>query len=655
MRAELVLYSAAQRKGGTDMKHGFVKVAAATPDIRVADVEFNTKKICEGIDEACGNKAKIIVFPELCVTGYTCGDLFTQDVLLKSAREALKKIAEHTAGKDILVFVGAPLSVRGKLYNVAAAMNRGEIIGFTTKTFLPNYAEFYEMRQFTPGPEEMGYALFDGEEIPFGPQILFEADGMEDLTVSAEICEDVWSPIPPSIRAALEGATVIVNCSASDETIGKDTYRRELIAGQSARLIAGYVYANAGEGESTTDVVFGGHNIIAENGAVLKESGRYCNEIIYSEFDIQRIVSERRKNTTFAAVPQGELLRVPFFIETEDIELTRTFPKKPFVPSDESARAKRCEEILTIQAMGLKKRLAHTHAKTAVVGISGGLDSTLALLVTARAFDMLGRDKKEIIAVTMPCFGTTDRTYNNACEMTKKTGATLQEVPIAEAVNVHFRDIGQDPGNHDVTYENAQARERTQVLMDIANRTGGMVIGTGDMSELALGWATYNGDHMSMYGVNASVPKTLVRHLVKYAADETTDGELKRVLYDVLDTPVSPELLPPKDGDIAQKTEDLVGPYELHDFFLYYMLRFGYEPEKIFRLAEATFAGDYDKETILKWLKTFCRRFFSQQFKRSCLPDGPKIGTVALSPRGDWRMPSDACAAVWMKELEEIK
>lgn len=639
------------------MRHGFVKVAAATPDIRVADVEYNTENICRAIGEACERKAKIIVFPELCITGYTCGDLFTQDVLLEAARRALQHIAKYTEDKDILAFVGMPLAVRGKLYNTAAALNRGKILGFTTKTFLPNYAEFYEMRQFTPGPDQAGYILFEGEQVLFGPQILFEASGMEDLIVSAEICEDVWSPVPPSIQAAIEGATVIVNCSASDETIGKDTYRRELIAGQSARLIAGYVYANAGEGESTTDVVFGGHNIIAENGAVLKEAARYKNEIIYSEFDLKRIVSERRKNTTFQADPDGTLMRVPFTVEMEkeDVELTRVFPKTPFVPSDESARAERCEEILTIQAMGLKKRLAHTNSKTAVVGISGGLDSTLALLVTARAFDMLGRDKKDIIAVTMPCFGTTDRTYQNACEMSKKTGATLREVPIAEAVNVHFRDIGQDPEEHDVTYENSQARERTQVLMDIANRTGGMVIGTGDMSELALGWATYNGDHMSMYGVNASVPKTLVRHLVKYAADETKDQELKSVLYDVLDTPVSPELLPPKDGDIAQKTEDLVGPYELHDFFLYYMLRFGYEPTKIFRLAKRAFEGDYDGEVILKWLKTFCRRFFSQQFKRSCLPDGPKVGTVALSPRGDWRMPSDACAAVWMKELDEIE
>lgn len=637
------------------MKNGFVKVAAATPDIRVADVEFNTQNIINAMEEAQKNGAKILVFPELCVTGYTCSDLFDHSVLLKASRKALLEIAENTNDKDMLVFVGAPLEVNGKLYNVAAAMNQGEIIGFTTKTFLPNYGEFYEMRQFTPGPQTVREITFEGKKIPFGPQILFQAEGMEELVVAAEICEDVWSPVPPSIQAALEGATVIVNCSASDETIGKDTYRRALISGQSARLISGYIYANAGEGESTTDLVFGGHNIIAENGTILKESSRYVNEIIYSEIDLQRITGERRKNTTFQPLDEETLVRVPFTVKETKTFLTRTFPKKPFVPSDEQTRAQRCEEILTIQAMGLKKRLAHTNARTAVVGISGGLDSTLALLVTARAFDMLGRDKKDIIAVTMPCFGTTDRTYQNACEMSKKVGATLIEVPIADAVNVHFRDIGHDPEDHSVTYENCQARERTQVLMDIANKTWGMVIGTGDLSELALGWATYNGDHMSMYGVNASVPKTLVRHLVKYAADDTKDEALKNVLYDVLDTPVSPELLPPKDGDIAQKTEDLVGPYELHDFFLYFMLRFGYEPSKIFRIACMTFDGEYDKETIFKWLETFCRRFFSQQFKRSCLPDGPKVGTVALSPRGDWRMPSDACVAVWMRDLEACR
>ena len=636
------------------MKQGFVKVAAVTPDIRVADVEFNKEQICRKMDEAAASGAKIIVFPELCVTGYTCSDLFTQDVLLDHAREVLTEIAAHTRDMDALVFVGAPLAVDGELYNVAAAMNHGKILGLTTKTFLPNYGEFYEMRQFREGPEKAREIEFDGEMVPFGPKILFTAKQMEHLIVAAEICEDVWSPVPPSIEAVREGATVIVNCSASDETIGKATYRESLIEGQSARLIAGYIYSNAGEGESTTDLVFGGHNLIAENGTILAESKRFENGIIYSEIDVNRLMSERRKNTTFKTAKERTLARVPFDIEITETELTRVFPSRPFVPSENRERAKRCEEILTIQAMGLKKRLEHTHAKCAVVGISGGLDSTLALLVTAKAFDALGLDRKHIISVTMPCFGTTDRTYNNACKMSLSLGAELREVPIAAAVIQHFKDIGHDPEDHSVTYENSQARERTQVIMDIANANGGMVIGTGDMSELALGWATYNGDHMSMYGVNASVPKTLVRHLVQYYADTTDDKELQEVLYDVLDTPVSPELLPPKDGKIAQKTEDLVGPYELHDFFLYYFLRFGYAPSKIYRIAKYSFAGEYDDETIYKWLRTFCWRFFAQQFKRSCLPDGPKVGTVALSPRGDWRMPSDACVASWMRDLEQV-
>ena len=635
------------------MRHGFIKVAAATPDIRVADVDYNKGQIIKQMDEAAEAGAKIIVFPELCITGYTCSDLFLQDILLNSAKKALVKIAEHTKNLDALVFVGAPIAVGGELYNVAAALNHGNILGFTTKSFLPNYGEFYEMRQFRPGPKKAEKILFGGKEIPFGPQLLFVENQMANLIVSAEICEDVWSPVPPSIEAAREGATVIVNCSASDETIGKASYREALISGQSARLISGYIYANAGEGESTTDLVFGGHNLIAENGTILAEAKRFSNGIIYTEFDVQKIANERRKNTTFTETQEHVLPRIPFGLEQTETILTRTFPSRPFVPRDDQERAKRCEEILTIQAMGLKKRLAHTHAKSAVVGISGGLDSTLALLVTAKAFDALGLERSGITAVTMPCFGTTDRTYQNACKMSLKVGATLREVRIGDAVMQHFKDIGHDPQDHSVTYENSQARERTQVLMDIANQTGGLVIGTGDMSELALGWATYNGDHMSMYGVNASVPKTLVRHLVHYYADTCEDPSLKEVLYDVLDTPVSPELLPPKDGEIAQKTEDLVGPYELHDFFLYYFLRMGYEPGKIYRIAKLSFAGEYDDETIYKWLRTFCWRFFSQQFKRSCLPDGPKVGTVALSPRGDWRMPSDACVALWIQNLEK--
>ena len=635
------------------MRHGFIKVAAATPDIRVADVDYNKGQIIKQMDEAAEAGAKIIVFPELCITGYTCSDLFLQDILLNSAKKALVEIAEHTKNLDALVFVGAPIAVGGELYNVAAALNHGNILGFTTKSFLPNYGEFYEMRQFRPGPKKAEKILFGGKEIPFGPQLLFVENQMANLIVSAEICEDVWSPVPPSIEAAREGATVIVNCSASDETIGKASYRESLISGQSARLISGYIYANAGEGESTTDLVFGGHNLIAENGTILAEAKRFSNGIIYTEFDVQKIANERRKNTTFTETQEHVLPRIPFGLEQTETILTRTFPSRPFVPRDDQERAKRCEEILTIQAMGLKKRLAHTHAKSAVVGISGGLDSTLALLVTAKAFDALGLERSGITAVTMPCFGTTDRTYQNACKMSLKVGATLREVRIGDAVMQHFKDIGHDPQDHSVTYENSQARERTQVLMDIANQTGGLVIGTGDMSELALGWATYNGDHMSMYGVNASVPKTLVRHLVHYFADTCEDSSLKEVLYDVLDTPVSPELLPPKDGEIAQKTEDLVGPYELHDFFLYYFLRMGYEPGKIYRIAKLSFAGEYDDETIYKWLRTFCWRFFSQQFKRSCLPDGPKVGTVALSPRGDWRMPSDACVALWIQNLEK--
>ena len=638
------------------MRDGFVKVAAVTPDIRVADVAYNTQNICKMIDETVAKGAKVIVFPELCVTGYTCSDLFTQDILLKESKEALFKIAEYTKEKDAIIFIGVPLAIDGELYNVAAALNHGEILGLTTKTFLPNYGEFYEMRQFRPGPDKARWITLDGKQIPFGPQLLFVADQMEELVISAEICEDVWSPVPPSTLAAREGATVIVNCSASDETIGKASYRESLIDGQSARLICGYIYANAGEGESTTDLVFGGHNIIAENGTTLVSSDRFTNEVIYTELDVKRLLSERRKNTTFQTEKERMLIRIPFSIHVEETELTRKFASRPFVPSVMAERNLRCEEILTIQAMGLKKRLAHAHAKSAVVGISGGLDSTLALLVSAKAFDALGMDRSGITAVTMPCFGTTDRTYQNACKMSLKLGATLREIPVGAAVEQHFKDIGHDPEDHSVTYENSQARERTQVLMDVANQTGGIVIGTGDMSELALGWATYNGDHMSMYGVNASVPKTLVRHLVRFYADTCGNEDLSAVLNDVLDTPVSPELLPPKeDGTIAQKTEDLVGPYELHDFFMYHMLRFGAEPEKIFRIAKYAFAGEYDDKTIYKWLRTFTWRFFAQQFKRSCLPDGPKVGSVAVSPRGDLRMPSDASSHEWMKQLDRIK
>ena len=636
------------------MRDGFVKVAAVTPDIRVADVAYNTQNICKMIDETVAKGAKVIVFPELCVTGYTCSDLFTQDILLKKSKEALFKIAEYTKEKDAIIFIGVPLAIDGELYNVAAALNHGKILGLTTKTFLPNYGEFYEMRQFRPGPDKARWITLDGKQIPFGPQLLFVADQMEELVISAEICEDVWSPVPPSTLAAREGATVIVNCSASDETIGKASYRESLIEGQSARLICGYIYANAGEGESTTDLVFGGHNIIAENGTTLVASDRFVNEVIYTELDVKRLLSERRKNTTFQTEKERMLIRIPFSIHVEETELTRKFASRPFVPSVMAERNLRCEEILTIQAMGLKKRLAHAHAKSAVVGISGGLDSTLALLVSAKAFDALGMDRSGITAVTMPCFGTTDRTYQNACKMSLKLGATLREIPVGAAVEQHFKDIGHDPEDHSVTYENSQARERTQVLMDVANQTGGIVIGTGDMSELALGWATYNGDHMSMYGVNASVPKTLVRFIVGSVADEV-GGETGRVLKDILATPVSPELIPAVDGEISQKTEDIVGPYELHDFYLYYFLRAGFAPSKIFEVAKRTFNGVYDEKTIYKWLEIFIKRFFAQQFKRSCLPDGVKVGSVSLSPRGDWRMPSDASVALWLKDLSSVR
>ena len=641
------------------MIHGFIKTAAVTPKVQVADPEGNAREIIRLAKEAAGNGAKIIVFPELCITGYTCGDLFLQELLLESAKEALLQIIRETRELDALIFAGLPWEKEGKLYNVAAVFQGGKLLGLVPKTCIPNYGEFYELRHFARGNQEADAVWTDsgdGERdyIPFGTRLLFTCEEMPGLAVAAEICEDVWVPDPPSIHHALAGATVIVNCSASDETTGKDAYREALISGQSARLVCGYIYANAGEGESSQDLVFGGHNLIAENGKILSRSARFKNETIYADLDIVRIVGERRRMTTFFSRTDAVYTEIGFHLNKEETKLSRFIDPAPFVPDDSQDRQKRCEEIFAIQYMGLKKRLEHTCSRTAVVGISGGLDSTLALLVAVRAFDSLGLPRKGILGVTMPCFGTTDRTYRNACELVRKLGGTLREVDIREAVTTHFRDIGHDPEVHDVTYENSQARERTQVLMDLANQSGGLVIGTGDMSELALGWATYNGDHMSMYGVNAGVPKTLVRHLVRYYADTCGDPELAATLLDVLDTPVSPELLPPKDGVIAQKTEDLVGPYELHDFFLYYVLRFGFAPSKIYRLARLAFAGAYGEDTILKWLKTFYRRFFTQQFKRSCLPDGPKVGSVAVSPRGDLRMPSDASAAIWLKELETL-
>lgn len=645
------------------MKDGFIKVSAGTPDVRVADCEYNAGEIIRMVHEMAEEGAAVMVFPELCITAYSCGDLFWQETLLKEAKVQLFRIAEETADVDGLIFVGLPLEYNGKLYNVAAGISRGEITGLVPKVNIPNYNEFYEGRYFNSGKDVDGSVVLNQDQcVAFSSKLLFTCPEFPELQIAAEICEDLWVADPPSTAHAYHGANLIVNLSASDELVGKDVYRRNLVSSQSARLVCGYIYASAGTGESTQDVVYAGHNLIAENGAILAESRRFVNGAIYGILDIHKLNNERRRMTTYQFMPdiqpEGQEVyydETYFYLKKTDTKLTRKFDSRPFVPAVKEERERRCDEILNIQAVGLKKRLAHIHCQNAVIGLSGGLDSTLALLVTVRAFDMLGLSREKITAVTMPCFGTTDRTYNNACELSRCLGAELREVNIKEAVNLHFRDIGHDPEVHDVTYENGQARERTQILMDIANQSGGIVIGTGDLSELALGWATFNGDHMSMYGVNSSVPKTLVRHLVRYYADTCEDKKLAEILLDILDTPVSPELLPPENGVIAQKTEDLVGPYELHDFFLYHMLRWSCPPEKIFRMAKVAFEGEYDDETILKWLKTFYRRFFTQQFKRSCLPDGPKVGSVAVSPRGDLRMPSDACGTLWLKELDKIK
>ena len=614
------------------MKDGFIKVAAATPKIKVADPVYNS----------------ILGFSELTISGYTCGDLFLQQPLLTECKNQLLRIVKATKKKDMLVVVGCPIIVNQKLYNCAVVINQGEILGIVPKTHLPNYSEFYELRHFTSG-EGLDEMVMIGEEyITVCANQVFTCENIPELVIACEICEDLWVPLPPSTYHAMAGATVICNPSASVETTTKESYRRSLVSNQSARLLAAYIYADAGEGESTQDVVYSGHHLICENGSVLAEAKRFTNEIIYADIDVQKLAAERRKMTSFPGGKVGDYIEQTFSLKIKENKITRTFPKAPFVPDNQDERDKRCDEILSLQSMGLKKRLEHTNCKHAVVGISGGLDSTLAVLVTARAFDLLDIPRENLICVTMPCFGTTDRTYQNAVSLIKELGATLKEVRIEKAVRQHFADIGHDENNHDVTYENSQARERTQILMDMANQYNGMVIGTGDMSELALGWATYNGDHMSMYAVNCSVPKTLVRYLVLYYAETTENKKLSEVLMDVLDTPVSPELLPPVDGVISQKTEDLVGPYELHDFFLYYMLRFGFPKAKLYRMAKQTFDGVYDDETIKKWLDKFYWRFFSQQFKRSCLPDGPKVGSVAVSPRGDLRMPSDASPTAWL-------
>ena len=630
------------------MKDGFIKVAAATPEIHVADCAFNADNILALCREANEKGVQAVCFPELCLTGYTCSDLFLHNILLDGAKQQLLRIAGETAEMDMLIVVGLPVRVGGTLYNCAAFLHKGNILGMIPKRNIPNYTEFYELRHFTEADDDTEeYLEWDGQEFCIDPNQIFCCTDLPDFAVSAEICEDLWVPNPPSSDLACAGATILFNLSASDEIIGKAAYRRNLVCMQSGRGLCGYIYCDAGQGESSTDLVFAAHNIIAENGTLLAQSPRFATGLTISEIDVTRLTYERRRQNTFR---EGYVSRVWFDMELRETELTRPIAQTPFVPSDKGDLAARCEEILTLQATGLATRVRHAHAKTAVVGLSGGLDSALALIVTVHAFDLLGRDRRDIIAVTMPCFGTTSRTKNNALTLAAAYGTTCKTIEIGASVTQHFIDIGHDMEDHSVTFENGQARERTQVLMDLANKTGGMVIGTGDLSELALGWATYNGDHMSMYGVNSSIPKTLVRYLTAYEADRA-GGETGRVLRDVLATPVSPELLPPKDGEISQKTEELVGPYELHDFFLYYLLRFGMEPKKIFRMAKQAFAGVYDDATIKKWLTTFVRRFFIQQFKRSCLPDGPKVGSVALSPRGDLRMPSDACARLWLEEL----
>ncbi len=632
------------------MEFGFLKVAAATPYARLADCMKNAEEIVKLTFIAAQKGAAVVVFPELSITGYTCGDLFLQCSLIEGAKEALLYTAEKTKDMDIVICVGLPFDFEGKLFNCCAVLHKGEVLGIVPKTNLPNYNEFYEKRWFTEALSENKRVMFGGKEVPFGTNLLFRSKNNDDFVFSVEICEDLWTVIPPSSYHAKAGASLIFNLSAGNEITGKDIYRKNLVESQSARLLCGYVYACAGEGESTTDIVFSGHNIMAENGKILRESGRFKNEIIFADFDLSYLRSERRKNTSFSISPNG-YENIFFDLSEKAVPLERYIDPTPFVPSSQGQMDKRCEEIIKIQALGLKKRISHIGCKNVVIGISGGLDSTHALIVAYNAFEMLGLESKGIITVTMPCFGTTDRTYKNALKLCEELGTTLIEIDIKEAVLNHFKDIGHNSEVHDLTYENSQARERTQILMDIASKYNGFVVGTGDLSELALGFATYNGDHMSMYGVNASIPKTLIRYLIKYIADNKTFkiNSVSEILLDILDTPVSPELLPPDEkGAISQVTEDIVGPYELHDFFLYNFMRMSFSADKIIYLAENAFKGAYDSETIRKWFNIFIKRFFSQQYKRSCIPDGPKVGSVSLSPRGDWRMPSDALRDAFM-------
>ena len=636
------------------MNYGFIKACAVSPALRVADCPYNAQKTIEAMQQAAEDGCQLTVFPELGLTGYTCGDLFLQQPLLDAAEAALREILKASEALQLVALVGLPVTVDAKLYNCAAVVCQGALLGLVPKSHIPNYGEFYEKRHYCAAPAGVKEISFAGQKTLFGTKLLFRCETMQAFTLAVEICEDLWAPLPPSTAHALAGATVIANLSASDETVGKAEYRRALVSQQSARLLCAYLYADAGHGESTTDMVFSGHNLIAENGALLAESRPFSQALACTELDLGRLLAERRRNTSFEPVTDG-YETVFFHLPLREIPLTRYISPTPFVPADGGARAERCELILQMQADGLAKRIEHAHAKTAVIGISGGLDSCLALLVAVHAMKKLDRSMDSILAVTMPCFGTTKRTRSNAEILCQELGVQFTEISIANTVRSHFADIGQSETNFDITFENGQARVRTLELMDLANRTGGLVVGTGDLSELALGWATYNGDHMSMYGVNAGVPKTLVRHIVRYEADTANSDTLREVLLDILDTPVSPELLPAKEnGEIAQQTESLVGPYELHDFYLYYVLRFGFSPAKIYHLAKTALGERYSDEVLLHWLRNFYRRFFQQQFKRSCLPDGPKVGSVTLSPRGDWRMPSDACVSVWQAELDTL-
>lgn len=645
--------------------YSFIRTAAAVPVLKVADCVYNTEEIIKLIDEASKKDVKILAFPELSITSYTCGDLFAQSTLIEYAEKSLEKIAEFSKDKDMFITVGLPVCCDNQTFNCIAGISKGKILGLIPKTNLPNYSEFYEERWFSSADDLISDEItICGQTVPIGSDILFTVENIKNLTIGIEVCEDLWSPIPPSSYQSIFGATVIINGSASNELATKHEYRRNLVAQQSSRCICGYIYSSAGTGESTQDTVFSGHSMICENGNMLSESKRFLREgsLTIADIDLELLANDRKKNTSFMTQlrkNEGPLFfrNIKFTMEENSIdEFYRTVKPAPFVPDNNAMLNERCEDIFNIQVTGLAKRITHTNAKSLVVGISGGLDSTLALLVAVKSCDYLGIDRKNVHGITMPGFGTTDRTYNNALNLMKSLGVTVKEISIKDAAIQHFKDIGHDINVHDVTYENTQARERTQILMDYANKEWGMVIGTGDLSELALGWATYNGDHMSMYGVNGGIPKTLVRVLVKWVAEnENLGNNSAEILFDVLDTPVSPELLPPdKDGNINQKTEEIVGPYELHDFFLYYVVRFGFAPAKILFLAEKAFKGEYSRETLIKWIKNFYRRFFTQQFKRSCLPDGPKVGTISLSPRGDWRMPSDACGRIWLDEAEKL-